>query len=51
MSGCVDCPIKGTEYCHKVNPMAKKYTRIEKEAIRMELDNNQQEKRKWKTTV
>lgn len=27
---CKDCPIKGTEYCHKVNPMAKKYTRSEK---------------------
>lgn len=28
--GCVDCPIRGTHYCHKVNPMAKKYTRSEK---------------------
>ncbi len=27
---CTDCPIKGTEYCHKVNPMAKKYTRSKK---------------------
>lgn len=30
MRKCDECPIKGTEYCHKVNPMAKKYNRSEK---------------------
>ena len=41
MRGCVDCPIKGTGYCHKVNPMAKKYTRMEKEMLREEMDKGQ----------
>jgi len=41
---CDDCPIAGTKYCHKLNPMAKKYTRMEKETIRRELDKQQQEK-------
>lgn len=34
---CVDCPIAGTEYCHKLNPNAKRYTRYEKEKIRHEI--------------
>lgn len=38
---CKDCPIKETEYCHKVNPMAKKYTRMEKEMLREEMDKGQ----------
>lgn len=33
MKPCKDYPIKGTEYCHKVNPMAKKYTRSEKKTL------------------
>lgn len=41
--GCVDCPIRRTDYCHKVNPMAKKYTRSEKNAIREELDKKNQD--------
>jgi hypothetical protein len=40
--GCVDCPIRGTDYCHKINPQAKKYTRSEKNAIRDELDKKNQ---------
>lgn len=35
---CVDCPIAGTKYCHKLNPTAKRYTRAEKEMIRHKLD-------------
>ena len=38
---CKDCPIKGTQYCHKVNPMAPKYTRSEKIAIREKIDKGQ----------
>lgn len=30
---CDNCPIKNTEYCHLVNPEAKKLTRQEKERI------------------
>lgn len=30
---CNNCPIKNTEYCHRVNPEAKKLTRQEKEKI------------------
>lgn len=34
MKHCKDCPINETEYCHKVNPMAKKkYTRSEKKIL------------------
>ena len=35
---CNDCPIRGTKYCHKVNPRAKKYTWSEKVALREALD-------------
>lgn len=35
---CIDCPIAGTKYCHKLNPKAKRYTRAEKEMIRHKLD-------------
>lgn len=35
---CFDCPIRGTQYCHKVDPTAKRYTRSEKEAIRKQMD-------------
>lgn len=38
---CDQCPIKGTEYCHKVNPMAKKYTRSEKVILRERMDKGQ----------
>lgn len=38
---CYDCPIKGTEYCHKVNPMAKKYTRSEKNELHEAIDKGQ----------
>lgn len=38
---CDGCPIKGTERCHKVNPMAPKYTRYEKKRIREEMDKGQ----------
>lgn len=38
---CDGCPIKGTEYCHKVNLMAPKYTRFEKIAIREQIDKGQ----------
>lgn len=38
---CTDCPIKGTEYCHKVNQMAKKYTRAEKKDLREAMDKGQ----------
>lgn len=34
MNHCQNCPIKGTEFCHRVNPKAKKYTLSEKEEIR-----------------
>lgn len=30
---CDNCPIKNTEYCHLVNPKAKKLTRTEKEEL------------------
>ena len=43
MSACDNCPIRWTNYCHKVNPMAKKYTRSEKIAIREELDKKKQD--------
>lgn len=35
---CKDYPIKGTECCHKVNPMAKRYTRAEKNELRDAMD-------------
>ena len=38
---CKYCPIKDTEYCHKVNPMAKKYTRSEKKELRKAIDKGQ----------
>lgn len=41
MRKCDGCPIKGTEYCYRVNPMAKKYTRSEKEMLREEMDKGQ----------
>lgn len=41
MRKCETCPIKGTEYCHFVNPKAKKYTAPEKRAIREELDRKE----------
>ena len=41
--GCRDCPIRGTDYCHKINPQAKKYTRSDKNAIRDGLDNKKKD--------
>ena len=41
MRKCDGCPIKGTEHCHRVNPMAKKYTRSEKEMLREKMDKGQ----------
>lgn len=38
---CEHCLIKDTEYCHKVNPMAKKYTRSEKKMLREMMDRKQ----------
>lgn len=38
---CKDCHIKGTEYCHRVNPMAKKYTWTEKNELREAIDKGQ----------
>lgn len=40
-TACEFCPIKGTEYCHKINPMAKKYTRSEKKMLREAMDEGQ----------
>lgn len=42
---CADCPIAGTEYCHKLNPKAKRYTRAEKEKIRHEIDERNKERK------
>lgn len=41
MRNCGICPIMGTEYCHRVNPKAQKYTAFEKRAIREELDRKE----------
>lgn len=41
MRNCGTCPIRGTEYCHLVNPKAPKYTAFEKRAIREELDRKE----------
>jgi hypothetical protein len=41
MRPCGTRPIWGTEFCHKVNPKAKKYTASEKKAIREELDRKE----------
>lgn len=41
MAFCEECPIKGTEYCHKVNPKAKKYTRTEKKILQQEMKKKQ----------
>lgn len=41
MRNCETCPIRGTEFCHRVNPKAKKYTASEKRAIREELDRKE----------
>lgn len=41
MRKCENCPIRGKEYCHRVNPKAKKYTLSEKRAIREELDRKE----------
>ena len=41
MKKCEDCPIKGTEYCHMINPMAKKYTRSEKKILRDIMEKEQ----------
>lgn len=38
---CITCPIKNTQYCHKVNPMAPKYTRAEKNKLREAIDKGQ----------
>lgn len=38
MRNCETCPIRGTEFCHRVNPKAKKYTASEKRAILEEMD-------------
>ena len=45
---CIDCPVKGTQFCHVANPKAKKYTRAEKELIRHRIDNG--ELTEWKTS-
>ena len=37
MRKCNNCPIKGTEQCHMINPMAPRYTRSEKERIAAEM--------------
>ena len=41
MRNCGTCPIRVTEFCHRVNPKAKKYTASEKRAIREELDRKE----------
>lgn len=41
MKNCGMCPIRATEFCHIVNPKAKKYTLSEKRAIREELDRKE----------
>lgn len=41
MRSCKICPIKGTEYCHRVNPKAPKFTLLEKRAIRKELEQKE----------
>lgn len=38
MRNCETRPIRGTEFCHSVNPKAKKYTASEKRAILEEMD-------------
>lgn len=47
MRPCPNCPIKNTEYCHLVNPEAKKLARQEKEKIaemmRRQRSTNEQE--------
>jgi hypothetical protein len=45
---CIDCPVKGTQFCHIANPKAKKYTRAEKELIRHRIDNG--ELKEWETS-
>jgi hypothetical protein len=45
MRKCEMCPIRATEFCHRVNPKAKKYTASEKQAIREELDRKEKEKK------
>ena len=40
-TACEFCPIKGTEHCHNINPMAKKYTRSEKKMLREAMDKGQ----------
>lgn len=36
-TACEVCPIRGSEYCHKVNPNAPKYTRSEKKELAEKL--------------
>ena len=43
MRPCGTCPIWGTEYCHLVNPKAKKYTLSEKQDIRKKLNRKENE--------
>ena len=38
---CNDCPIRGTKYCYKVNPRAKKYTRSEKRKLSEKLKDEE----------
>lgn len=39
---CDDCPIRGTKYCYKVNPGAKKvYTRGEKRRLSEKLKDEE----------
>lgn len=45
---CIDCPVKGTQFCHIANPKALKYTRVEKELIRNRIDNG--ELKEWETS-
>lgn len=45
---CIDCPVKGTQFCHIANPKAKKYTRAEKKLIRHRIDNG--ELKEWETS-
>lgn len=41
MRSCNDCPLRWTELCHNINPMAKKYTRSEKEELREVMNKGQ----------
>lgn len=42
-TACDEGLIRGTEYCHRINPKAPRYTRQEKIGIRAELDAKEKE--------